>query len=445
MPQTIYTVHIDGTEYDLEGDHEPTEAEARQAIGKPASAPPARPDMSAAAVPAVDAPSRTWTDTAIDSLPMVGGAVGGILGGLSGLPTFGLTAGPGAIVGAGVLGGAGEAAKQSLNRWRGKYAPTTSLEAAKDIGIQGGIQAGSELAGQAIVKGLSTAGRSLYRGFLKPSLAKPSLGKAGQVVETGLEEALPVTKAGEGRAWSLIDMLRGKVDDALARAPGEVDLGSVADRVRAAAKSEYFKPGKPLADFEAALKVAEEIDAHPALANPFNPTSAPTATASGANAIKRGIYKTIGETNYGVERGATKTAQKIAASALREDIEGLTGGAAGKVAQLNARESKLIDVAKSIARAVGREENKSPLIGVNTLLSGAVGGARYANSGDPYEAAAWALASRAALTPAVATRVAIVAYKLGKASPEIPANIARIALAAVLEAQGKPGKVQGEP
>lgn len=33
MPQKIYTVEIDGTQYDIEGDRPPTEAEARQAIG----------------------------------------------------------------------------------------------------------------------------------------------------------------------------------------------------------------------------------------------------------------------------------------------------------------------------------------------------------------------------------------------------------------------------
>ena len=33
MPQQVYTVEIDGTRYDLEGDRPPTEAEARAAIG----------------------------------------------------------------------------------------------------------------------------------------------------------------------------------------------------------------------------------------------------------------------------------------------------------------------------------------------------------------------------------------------------------------------------
>lgn len=44
MPIKVYTVEIDGHQYDLEGDHEPSEAEARAAVGgqapKPATAPP---------------------------------------------------------------------------------------------------------------------------------------------------------------------------------------------------------------------------------------------------------------------------------------------------------------------------------------------------------------------------------------------------------------------
>jgi hypothetical protein len=42
----IYTVEIDGVEYDIEGDRPPTEAEARAAIGGQGAAPPAEPQSS---------------------------------------------------------------------------------------------------------------------------------------------------------------------------------------------------------------------------------------------------------------------------------------------------------------------------------------------------------------------------------------------------------------
>lgn len=43
----IYTVEIDGKQYDLEGDHEPSEAEARQAVGSSAPKQATRPPASA--------------------------------------------------------------------------------------------------------------------------------------------------------------------------------------------------------------------------------------------------------------------------------------------------------------------------------------------------------------------------------------------------------------
>jgi hypothetical protein len=45
MPQHIYTVEIDGKQYDLEGDHPPTEAEARAAIGSPSTPEPQQPNV----------------------------------------------------------------------------------------------------------------------------------------------------------------------------------------------------------------------------------------------------------------------------------------------------------------------------------------------------------------------------------------------------------------
>jgi len=64
----IYTVELDGTQYDLEGDHEPSEAEARAAIGgmepKKATAPPksATIGMIAPSTATSRAPSGTLMD-----------------------------------------------------------------------------------------------------------------------------------------------------------------------------------------------------------------------------------------------------------------------------------------------------------------------------------------------------------------------------------------------
>jgi hypothetical protein len=387
--------------------------------------------------------ARTWTDTAVDAMPMAGGALGGIVGGIGGtVAGMGVGGLPGAVGGAALGGGAGEAAKQLVNRVRGQSAPTTMTEAATDIGTEGAIQGALEAGGGLAVKGLGAGAKAVYRGYLKPSLAKNAVGKAGEIVNTAIDEALPVTAGGIQKAQNVIGDLRRQVDGILATSPGTVDLHTVAEKVRAFAKAKYFRPGTPSADYEAALAVADSIDKHAALTLPAG--AAPTRVTvplTQANQAKRGIDRAIGEASFGTERGATKTTQKFARRELRQGIE----AQAPEVGPLNAREGRLLDAAKALARAVGREENKSPLIGVNTLVSGVAGGESYRRTGDPFAAAGTALATRLALTPQVMTQVAIVASRLGKMPGAVPASVARVAVQAVLATQDEPEQQGAQP
>jgi hypothetical protein len=111
-----------------------------------------------------------WTDRAIESLPEIGATVGGTLGGLTGgIPTLGVGAGPGAVIGAGFLGAGGEAFKQLINRARGQSAPATPLDAAKDIGYEGGKQAVIQKVGDKASKLLYGAGKHIVQRVFKPS------------------------------------------------------------------------------------------------------------------------------------------------------------------------------------------------------------------------------------------------------------------------------------
>jgi hypothetical protein len=357
-------------------------------------------------------------EAGVNALPMVGGTIGGVIGGMAGV---GAGSVPMAVGGATVGGALGETAKQGINALRGKAPSETPV---RDVALGGAEQGAYEALGGGITKAAGSVGKAVYRGYLKPSLAQHSIGKADQIVQTALDEALPITQSGVDKANRVIRDLRATVDAKIAAAPGTIDLHQIAEHIRGYARQRYYKPGKPSADFEAALKVADDLDRHPTIANPFAPNSPAPVTPSRANEIKRGIDESIGDANFGVERGATKTTQKAARRELRTAIEGVVPD----VGPLNAREGRLIDAAKSIARAVGRESNKSPLIGVNTLTSGAIGGA----VGGPGGVAA-ALVMRMGLTPEVATRAAIVAHRLGKMSGSTPAAVARAAVQAVSE------------
>lgn len=390
-------------------------------------------EQIAAAIRATPPKPTSSLDRLTSLLPSAGGMVGGMAGGI-----------PGAAVGGAAGRGYGELVRH------GTELPGTAVDVArnlvtqpgatlrgaaagvgqglKDTGIDAALQALYEVGGRAVTAGLSTAGRAVYRGYLKPSLSARLLPKANEIVETGIREAIPVTEGGAAKAERLISDLNGEVERILSTAKGDVSLTDVANQVRSFARRKYYRPGQPMADYEAAMKVADELDQHPSIANPMAPNSPATATLPAANDIKQGLDRTIGETNFGVDRGATKTAQKVARSSLRQGIE----RQAPDVAALNAREGRLLDLAQALNRAVGREGNRNQLFGMPAIASGATAGAELARGTSTIGATAIGLATRMGLSPAVASRAGIIAARLGDQVPGTAvADIARAAVESV--------------
>lgn len=405
----------DGRTLEIDGPAPPSEAVLAQIFkSMPASAAPT-PEPTPAAPK-----ERTWTDTAVDLLPTAGGLVGGIAG---------MAAGPVGAVGGATLGGAaGEAYKQLINRARGEAAPGSMTEAASNIATQGGMQGAAEAVGGVVAKGASKAAGAVYRGYLKPSLSQQMAPRANQIVQTALDEALPISRGGVTTANKVIKELRAEVDDVLKNTPGSVDLHQIAEKVRAFARSRYNKPGADPGDFAAAMDVASKLDAHPSLGLP--PGATPTrvnVSLSKANDVKRALDTSVKETGFGVTTGAKKSTEKFARHEINQDLQ----AKAAKIAPLNARESKLIDTAKTIARAVEREANQNQVYGVKSLVAGMGGGAAYGSGQSPENAAAVALALRAGFHPAVASRAAIVAYRLSKELGITAAQATRLAVHAL--------------
>lgn len=397
---------------------------------------------SPAPAPAPAAEPRGIVDRAASTLPMVGGMIGGFAGGAPGA-ALGGAAGQGfkqAIQSAGEIPGAvADVARNMITQPGATLRGFTegATQGAKGAAVEGGIQGAMEAAGGMAMRGLSNAGRAVYRGYLKPSLAGHSINDAQRIVDTALREGLPISQFGKEKAETLIGQLKGQVDNLLsARQPasqqahGDIDLHDIANKVRQFARDKYYKPGRQVADYEAALRVADNIDAHPSLNLP--PGSAPgpqPRDLTAANVVKRDLQQSAGDRAFGLERSAGTEAEKHGAYQLRQAIEQRVP----EVGRLNARESQLIDAAKAIHRAIEREANQNMLVGVKSLVSGGVaGGTTYGATGDPWMAAGSALAMRAALAPEVATRVAIAASRLGRATPQMaPAAAARVALAAL--------------
>lgn len=361
--------------------------------------------------------ARSWTDLAVDLLPMAGGTLGGIVGGIGGtVAGFGVGGAPGAIGGAALGGGAGEAAKQLINRARGMETPTSPLAAATDIAKEGAIQGAAEGIGGLVTKGVAKGARAVYRGYLKPSLAAKHVGKAGEIVETALREGIPVSQGGASKAQGLIAELRQVVDSELQASSGQVDLRAIADKVRAFAKARYYRAGADPSDYNAALAVADRIDNHPALGSAVTRATAASVDVpvAEANQVKRALQESAASSYGAPNANATARATKEGARETRLAIEGATGGTGGVVAKLNAREAKLIDAARAVRQAVEREANQNKLVGVKTLASIGAGGVEYGRSGDPLAAAATAAGTRTLLNPRNATTIAIVANRIAR-------------------------------
>jgi hypothetical protein len=117
-------------------------------------------------------PARTWTDMAIDYIPVITGTAGAVIGGIGGtVAGVGVGGVPGAAGGAAVGTAGGEALKQLINRARGASAPATMTQAATDIAMPA-LEAGATTAA------LGTAGQ-----LLRPA-AGTILQKVGGAMES---------------------------------------------------------------------------------------------------------------------------------------------------------------------------------------------------------------------------------------------------------------------
>jgi hypothetical protein len=377
-----------------------------------------------------DADGNAVVRGTLDALPMIGGMVGGLAGG---------RVTPAAIVLSGLGGAAGQgvkevadAAQQPIRRVSGGMEALREANAPLMRMAKAGVtQAGLEGVGQGVSRAVGGTAKAVYRGYLKPSLSQSLLPKAKEIVQTAMDEALPISKAGVATGKRLISEINQQVGHLLGNAKGVVDLHQVAERVRSYAKSRYYKPGSNPQNYEAVMAVADRLDNHPALGLPSGvKPSRVDVPLKTANEIKTAIGDDVGEAAFGVKTKAQKTGEKVAYGATREAIEtAAKKEGIPQIGALNDRERRLIDATKTIFRAVEREANQNQLYGAKTAIAGVIGGGAYATGqNDPASAAAWALAARVGLHPAVASRAAITASRMARTAGVTAASAARLAV-----------------
>lgn len=245
-----------------------------------------------------------------------------------------------------------------------------------------------------------------YQSALKPSTTLTEAERT-QVVKTGLEEKLPVSKGGLQQIADRIGDLNQRIKDVIASNPNRV----VANKFQVASRL-----GNTVQRFANQVAPTADLNAISDVGNDFLNTAPDQITAEQAQSMKQGTYRALGDKAYGELKGAAIEAQKSLARGLKDEL----ASNFPELKDLNAADSKLLDLQPVLERAVNRIGNHQ-LVGIGTPIAA---GAVKAVTGSSKVAAAAGLMKAVLDDPYVKSRLAISLYKRG-VSPQ--ASSARIA------------------
>jgi hypothetical protein len=313
------------------------------------------------------------------------------------------------------------AAGQVLGTAEGGRAMAAAAAPAASLAVKG--------AGRALLAGETP--EAAYETALKPPPAKYSQPQRSAMVQTALQNSIPVSKPGLEKLGDLIDDLNNKIAGEVGSDPNRpIDTAKVAgyvDQAKArfanqvtaqpdlnaieATRQQFLaergaKPGtpavppQPIGLYDAN---GQQIMGPGSPANP--PTPPQPIGAADAQAMKQGTYRVL-RGKYGEQGSATVEAQKALARGLKDQI----ADAFPELKGMNAAESKLLDLQPVLERAVNRISNHQP-IGIGTpILAGGVKAA----TGSTGIGAAAALYKAVVDNPVIKSRLAIAVSKGGK-------------------------------
>lgn len=311
-----------------------------------------------------------------------------------------------------------------------------NLSTGNYAGAAGGLTAAATMARPSIVSDVASAVRpaasrvallgrtpeEAYQSALKPSTTLSDAERAA-VTNTGLQEGIPVSKEGLTKLNEAI----GKVNDAIKAEiqnnPSAPINPAQAVKNLAATRAKFANQVNPNADVAAINSAGNEF------LDQFRSQpggAVRNMTAEEAQSMKQGTYRVLGEKAYGEMGSATVEAQKALARGLKEEI----AKQFPEISQLNARDSKLLDLQPVLERAVAREANHQ-LIGIGTPIAT---GAAKAVTGSSSVAAVAGLLKAVLDRPTVKSQLAIALTRKGVplsvANSRIGAYSLRLAAAA---------------
>lgn len=271
--------------------------------------------------------------------------------------------------------------------------------------VAGGIKSGVGAGVKKIVP--SGVPEYLYRTALKPSTTIP-VGKVNTIIQTGLEHGIPVHAEGLEKLGSLIDDLNAKIKntiDAGNKQGVTVNKYDVASRL-----------GDTMQKFKTQVNPTADLNAISESGNEFLANQPTNISASDAQALKQGTYQQLKSRSFGELKSAQVEAQKALARGLKEEL----ARKFPEINDMNATESRLINLDGVLERAVNRIGNHQ-ILGIGTPIAA---GAAKAVTGSSGAAAVAGVLKGVFDNPYVKSRLAIALAKKGVSSGAASSRIA---------------------
>lgn len=221
-----------------------------------------------------------------------------------------------------------------------------------------------DLAGRAALLGKTPEGA--YESALKPSTTLSAPERAA-IVQTGLKNEIPVSPAGVEKIGDLIDGLNQQIKAQIAVDPNRPISTVPAIQNLKDIQAKFANQVTPQPDQADIANVQQNFLANPRVqpAGGIGPGPGSLGAAD-AQAMKQGTYQALGSKAYGEVKGASIEAQKALARGLKEEI----ANQFPEIGNLNADESRLLDLQPVLEKAVNRISNHQ-LIGIGTPVAGA--------------------------------------------------------------------------
>lgn len=354
---------------------------------------------------------RSWTDTVVNALPTIGGAVGGIVGRV---PVLGTAL-------AGLAGAGGEGYRQTIEALRGNFqnVPETMGGRIRSMAQAGMTQAGAEGIGHGVGRLLTGAAKGLYRGALRPSAAVRA--KTPDVVERGLADRILVGPRGaKGKALEGVRTSKAAADTAVAGQAGaspitsrEVRRGLMPEVDRAKREVAAGLPNsmRTIAARAQTIPKSVSLQEGHSIARTLNDAADPAFKAANR-----------GGAPVGLEHRLNKGLAQAYSSAVKDRVPSL--------ATINKTTMDRMGLAKALGAAAER-----PSVLAN-VAAGGVGVGELFRGGDPGNALMAAMAVKGLSSPRTLSGAALGMNEVGR-YPGMIANAMRAALLAAMNSEDR--------